>query len=145
MTGPPPLSLQLGSGARERAWCAGVWMLAGGAVGLWIQSHAWLGFEGFGGLLGAMSGAAAGAWLARPMQGRLEWDGQAWCLRSRGDVQAQPIDRLCLAIDLGPLVVLRARPGRWAMVSRREAGAQWHGLQLALRFGRGPGGQGVAP
>lgn len=145
MTGPPPLSLRLGSGARERAWCAAVWLLVGLAMGLWMQAHGWLDLHGLAPMLGALLGATAGAWLARPMQGQLLWDGQAWHLRSSRDAQAQAIDAVWLAIDLGAVIALRARPGRWALVTRRDAGAQWHGLQIALRLGRGSSGREVLP
>jgi hypothetical protein len=149
MTGPPPLSLHLGSGARERGFSAAIWLMAGGAMGLWMQARGWFGVDGVGRMLGASLGAvvaaAVGAVVARPMQGQLTWDGQAWSLRPRGAAQALDIHALRLAIDLGVLVVLRARRGRWALVTRHEAGAQWHGLQMALRFGRGPSSPDAAP
>jgi len=145
MTGPPPLSLHLGSGVRERAVSAVVWMLAGLVMGLWMQGRGGLGVDGLGAMLGALLGAAAGAVVARPMQGLLIWDGQHWSLRTLGAAQAHALDGLSLAIDLGAVVVVRARPAQWAMLTRRQAGDQWHGLQMALRFGQGPTGQEAAP
>ncbi|MBL0090331.1 MAG: hypothetical protein IPP44_27950 [Ideonella sp.] len=138
MSGPPPLTMDLGSGLRERALCAVIWALAFLVLGLWIQSRVvapvgwwWIAVDS--GL-----GAALGWQLARPMRGQLGWEGSAWWWRERDDTPARALGALSLSIDFGHAVVLRAPKGRWCLITRRDAGAQWHGLQLALRLGRAP-------
>ena len=146
----PPFELELGKGSLERACAALIW--AGAFVVAWVWLHGWV-FEaladappaamavdgvvrladGLAGLGAAAAGALLGWLIARPLRGRLIWDGQAWALQSPVFAFAAPLPWVSLGLDLGGAVVLRSGSGAWCVVTRGQAGRCWHGLQLALR------------
>jgi len=116
--------------------------LAGGLLAAWLALHAELPLSQPPVLAGVVATAlvlaALGLWLARralpPAPGHLRWDGQAWSCQL--GAQAQPLQRLVVALDLGIWALLQLHPagGRpaWRVASARSAPAQWHGLRVAL-------------
>ena len=112
-----------------------VWLIAAVVQILWLQGKGWVTWTPLGGLIGAVGCAALGWFCARPMQGRLRWNGQTWLWLAPGAAMPRELASLRLVFDLGGAVLLRAGPGLWCVVTASEAGPRWHGLQLALRLG----------
>ena len=118
--------------------------LAGGLLATWAALHAELPLSQVPSVLGVLVAAAAmaavGRWLAGralpSIPGSLRWDGQVWNSVAGAQAQAQPLQRLVVALDLGIWALLQLHPvsGRpaWRVVSARSAPAQWHGLRVAL-------------
>ena len=134
--------MTLASGRREQGGIAALYAVVFALLGGWTASHsevpallAWP----LAGMLGAWAG-----WIAvSPMRGRLRWDGQAWWNAPHSGA-AHPLHSVDLMMDLGGWMLLRARaeprhgrwsPGRWCGIGRRDVGAAWHGLRLALYHG----------
>ena len=131
-------------GGCERRLVAAVHALAAAPVGAWLASHG-------GGplLLGVPAAALLGAWFGwnvlRPLRGSLRWDGRGWWHVPHTGA-AHPLHSVDLMMDLGGWFLLRVCAeqlprrlvaGAWCGVSRRDAGAGWHGLRLALYQARG--------
>ena len=149
MRAAPPIDCPLSDGRVERRLITALHAATGALLGGWSLAStgadippaavaAWLAAcAGVGGLLGMP--LARRTLAARRL--RLRWDGQRWSLLATPDgagAQAvdQPLGELALALDLGPWQLLRLRCDgsavRWAVARQAVAGAQWHGLQLAL-------------
>jgi hypothetical protein len=152
----PAFELELGAGTLERACAAAIWAVAFTVAWIWLRD--WLPqtpaervpeslragrFMFPIDWLAAASVAAGGAWfgwrIARPLRGRLIWDGSAWALQSPVFTFAAPLPSVSLGLDLGSAVVLRTGAGAWCLVTAGQAGPRWHALQLALRTRNGSG------
>ena len=141
---PPAVEVTLAPGRREQGLVAALHALAFALVGAWMASrHAvtMLLVWPFAGVLGAWLGRKA----LQPLRGTLRWDGQTWWHGPHPEA-AHPLHSVDLMMDLGGWMLLRARaepafrrlrPGRWCGLSRRDVGAAWHGLRLALYHGAG--------
>ena len=131
MRAAPPVSLNLGTGRRERAAVCFLVACAGLASIHWtaalLEMPVAMGAE----LLLALALGAAAWWLVIPLTGRLSWDGRTWSRQLATDHDAIALARVQAMIDLGGWVLLRA-DARWCGVSRGEAGPAWHGLRVAL-------------
>ena len=141
---PPAVEVTLASGRREQGLVAALYAVAFALLGAWMASHAAVSaFVAWpvAGLLGAWLG-----WKAvQPMGGLLRWDGKGWWHGQHAGA-AHPLHSVDLMMDLGGWMLLRARaepvsrrlrPGRWCGIGRRDVGAGWHGLRLALYHGTG--------
>lgn len=106
----------------------------------------WIG-PGWTAAMAALVMAALAARLATrftcPQQPSLFWDGAGWQLPSSDDSQPPAACDVALMFDLGDWLLLRVTPLRvqgrravWLAVSRRGAGAAWHGLRVALHMHR---------
>ena len=114
---------------------------ASAAVAAWWVGAHWV--EPGPGLLSASLALAAVAALAArrlaEAPAQLAWDGAAWSLRDEGGEARSGRPRLML--DLGAWMLVRFVPNaagsraRWLPLSRRDAGAAWQGLRIALHAG----------
>lgn len=141
---PPAVEVRLPAGRREQRVVAVMYAVALALLGAWMASH-----HAVPALLVWPVTGLLGAWLGwkafQPMRGMLRWDGQAWWYWPHVEA-AHPLHSVDLMMDLGGWMLLRVRaepvsrrlrPGRWCGIGRRDAGAAWHGLRLALYHGRG--------
>lgn len=128
--------LPLGSGRLARVLAALCWAAALACLAVWLQARAAVGSSWLVVPLACVLGAGLGWSLAAPLRGLLVWNGHAWLLQASPHAGPQPLSRLRLSVDLGPMVMLRADGAAWCLVTQGQAGAQWHALQLALRHGR---------
>jgi hypothetical protein len=157
MRAAPPVEAALDTGRPERMLITLLHAMAGALLAAWSALHAeWrLGWATLAvGCMAAVLLAALGRWLAvralPPQPGRLRWDGQSWCAVGACNM---PLQRLVLALDLGPWVLLQLHPadGRrplWRVASARGAQSSWHGLRVALAAHAGaaaPAGGEAAP
>ncbi len=157
MRAAPPIDCPLADGRVERRLIAALHAATGAVLGAWLLASVDAPIPPLGAAVGLLATAVAaglvGLRLARRtlpvMPQRLRWDGQRWTLFGASAAPeslagcasaaavAQPLGELSVALDLGPWVLLCLRTGsggrRWAVLRRRMAAAQWHGLQLALR------------
>jgi hypothetical protein len=140
---PPAQAPSDGAGFWQFAQCTLHGLAAGSLVG-WLAS-AWLGSGAAAaalGLTGALTAGAAAAWFIRPSPCRLVWDGAAWSLH-RAAVPVLP-GRPEVMMAFAGWMLLRFTPspgsGRaaWLSLTRREAGAHWHGLCAAVYAGHAP-------
>ena len=146
MRAAPPIEVILGSGRREAAVLAAVWLAAVASTAAWLAARSdWpLAARCVAGLAMAVGGAIA--WGAsRPMRGRLAWDGGQWRWRASGGSDVAVAPGLRIAIDGGGWVLLRDDRGRWCVLARHQAGALWHGLRMALHAGRPTARPGATP
>ena len=136
MQGAPALEWTIGSGHRERALVALIWVAAGIVLGAWTAQWLEWPMSSWGGVAtAALPGVAMGVlgWtVCSPMSGALAWDGRLWHWRDAPQGPSVPATGLRIAFDLGGWAVLRDDRGRWCGVCRADAPAQWHGLRLAL-------------
>ena len=112
----------------------------------WLTGQEGLGAAAKG---AAMAVVAALLWgiglsLLRLPARRLAWDGQCWTLGEMGAGGTAPVTGdISVAIDLGPWMLLRFRPGAalawwqsmqstWLPVQRRGIEPQWHALRCAV-------------
>ena len=144
MRAPPP--------ARALSTSAGTWLglqkllfAASAAVAVyWAGAH--LGVPGPGLplaslIFGGVVAAVAGRVLAEPPT-LLAWDGAAWSVDVAG-AGLRP-GRPLLMLDLGGWMLVRfdpegsasGRQARWLPLSRRDAGAAWPALRVALHQDR---------
>jgi hypothetical protein len=138
MRAAPPVEVSLASGHGERAVVAFTVMMSAMILTHWLQtetwhesgSAGWLSAAVFG---AAVMGAAVGWRTTRPMQGKLRWDGTTWALQATSNGAAESLGAVHIALDFGGWVLLRSACGRWCGLSAGQAGARWHGLQVALR------------
>jgi hypothetical protein len=135
----PAVDAPLGDGGRERMLSALLYGLCGLMTSAWLMSRsevdvgAW--FWWLAGGIGAVAAfVGRAAWPMAP--GRLRWTGQEWQLSD-----GVPLRRVAVQIDVGAWMLLRLSPlggrPRWAAVSARQAGPDWHGLRVALQFHAG--------
>ena len=132
----------------------GIWRAAVSVLTLlgMLTVTGWLtGQEGLGAAAkgAAMAVVAALLWgiglsLMRLPARRLAWDGQCWTLGEMGaGGTASVTGDISVAIDLGPWMLLRFRPGAalawwqsmqstWLPVQRRGIEPQWHALRCAV-------------
>lgn len=141
MRAAPPVEVDLGAGRRERVLASLWWGLSAGVFVLWANHSFSAGFPSWTGMLPVIA-AVGVAWRhLRPMAGQLIWTGQVWRWQAP-DQPLRELARVQRALDLGDWMLLHctsdARAGLWCGVSARQAGAAWHGLQLALRNRSGP-------
>ena len=148
MQAAPAVSADLDDGRPERVLISLLHALTGAAIAAWAQGH----FDvtsSVQGLIVAIVAGVAAAWLgaglarlALPANAQcLRWDGQVWSLVLRapgGGVGAEiAVERLVVAIDLGPWLLLRAHAvaggSRWQVARASCVGAAWHGLRVALK------------
>ena len=90
---------------------------------------------------------AWGVSAARVRPVSLRWDGQLWHLGAPDSAGHEPASgELQVALDLGPWMLLRFRPGAstwrtratWRPVQRRGLEPQWHALRCAVYSPRPP-------
>ncbi len=110
-----------------------LWGLAGAALAHWAQDHGWLARSAWWPVFAVITWTFAAWRMASPMQGRLRWDGAHWVHLPNQLPQAIALKNLRISVDLGGWLLLRADHGRWCGLTAGKCGAQWHGLQLALR------------
>ena len=138
-----------GSGA-ERMLISGLYAIGGAALAGWALAHADQTQPGAAWATVALAAAAAGAvgaWQARqalPADGAyLGWDGAGWALGQhpaaggKTALAETPLAAVVVAIDLGAWLLLCLHPAtgprRWQAARAGAAGADWHGLRLALQ------------
>ena len=143
---PPARALSRSAGS-WRAIQVGLAALSAGVTAFWAGAHLGLPEPGLmwaGGAFAAVAGFAASrgwadaaAWLA--------WDGATWSVQPQGGEAhaGQP----ALMLDLGDWMLVRfvfdpaatgaaRRPVCWLPLSRRDAGAAWPALRVALHHPR---------
>ena len=149
MRAAPAVRASLDGARPERVTIALLHMLSAAALSAWVGGNFELTPE-------PALVAACGLWLlaawalgwrlarsALPGDAvHLQWDGQAWQLglRPPAGLAALPtpvaLARLVVALDLGHWVLLRLHPAaggqRWQVARAARAGADWHGLRVAL-------------
>ncbi len=127
----PPVRVRGQGGALWRRGGMALPAMTVASVAAWAALH--LGLSGVWALVlaGALAALTA-ALLARrrPAAHELAWDGRRW------QVDGRP-HRLQLMLDLGPWMLLRARPDApgaalWLPLSAREAGPAWGPLRAAV-------------
>ena len=138
-----------GSGA-ERMLISGLYAISGAALAGWALAHADQTPPSAALVIVLLVAAAAGAvgvWQARyalPADGAyLGWDGQRWALGQHPSASGKtalaetPLAAVVVAIDLGAWLLLclypATGPRRWQAAHAGAAGADWHGLRLALQ------------
>lgn len=152
MRAPPP--------ARVWSRSAGTWLgiqkfllaLSAAVAAYWSGAH--LAAAGPALVLGSLMfgwgvAAFAGRWLAEP-PAMLSWDGAVWSVGREG--ASQRPGRPQVMLDLGDWVLVRfvfdpedglhRHRVRWLPLSRRDAGAAWPALRVALHHDRAPAGPG---
>ena len=87
-------------------------------------------------LVAACAAVAVGAWVWRPLRGRLRWDGACWSIVAPDGSQST-VGAPMRCIDAGGWLLLRLTDGRdsgprWASVFATDAGDRWHDLRVAL-------------
>ena len=141
MHAAPPVQVALADGRHERLVAALIWLVAAGSLGTWLCLRTGIDAAPIMAMAGVVSVAGLFGWLAwrlgNPMRGTLMWDGQAWACAPVGQLSPQPVGPVSTSLDLGFWILLRAASGRWCSVYRRDAGANWHGLRVALRASAG--------
>ena len=151
MRAAPAVRAPLYASRLERMLISVLYAIGGAALAGWAFAHAQPAPPGalWAGLLLAMVAAGAvGIWQARAALpadcAYLGWDGAGWALGLRpaaGGTAAAPAEiplaAVVVAIDLGAWLLLRlhpaAGPRRWQAARAGAAGADWHGLRLALQ------------
>ena len=160
MRAAPAVRAPLHASGLERMLISGLYATSGAALAAWAlaqtalaqpalaqpalapQGVAWAIL-----LLAAAAAGALGVWQARfalPADGAyLGWDGVGWALglhpaAGGNTVPAEtPLAAVVVAIDLGAWLLLCLHPAtgpcRWQAANARAAGADWHGLRLALQ------------
>ena len=150
MRAAPAVTASLDGCWPERVLIALLYALTGAALGAWAAAQgqfaamavvpAW---AAAGALLSGLLGAGLARHLLPGDAAELGWDGATWSLR-RQQVQGGAADRcpllaLAVMIDLGAWLLLQAREGgaargaTWLVLRRRQVGASWHLLRVALQ------------
>ena len=150
MRAAPAVRAPLHASGLERMLISGLYATSGAALAWWALAQTALAPQGVAWailLLTAVAAGALGFWQARfalPADGAyLGWDGTGWALgrhpAAGGNTAPAdtPLAAVVVAIDLGAWLLLCLHPAtgpcRWQAANAGAAGADWHGLRLALQ------------
>jgi len=138
MHSAPSVSYPVGRCAFQRSCWLGLSLCAVAVLGIWLHQQSLNAAMALSGL--CTVAASVLGWKSLQHIGTLSWNGQVWCLHSRGDTWEDELGALQVVLDVQQALLLRWQPASdtlhakpiWLWLGAEQLPACWQDLRRAV-------------